>query len=213
MKRNFFSIVWTITLSLYAPTPSGMARVLMISWTIFSFAVLLVPLLALLLNDGEDVNALNLAIKAQELGHDKGQKGHLLWDLVNVSTEWRKKFQRSEIGFDSWCNALVVAHVMYTQYIAPSSDLCTRADGSVRNQGLRWSQRLPNVDVVPTAFVSGLAVALISMYWAPRNREKDIGLRAFSAFWGAYCFAHQLKNRGFSCTWGLWLVRRHALRN
>jgi hypothetical protein len=164
MKRNFFSLVRTITLSLYAPTPPGMARVLMISWTIFSFAAFLVPLLALLLSDGEGLNALSLAVKAQELDHDKGQKGHLLWDLVNVPTEWRKKFQRSEIGFASCCHALVVAHVMYTQYTAPSSDLCTCADGSVRSQGLRWSQRLPNVDAVPTVLVSSLAIALFSMY-------------------------------------------------
>lgn len=205
MKRNFFSLVWTITLFLYAPTPSGMARVFMISWTIFSFAAFLIPFLALSLSDGEDVNALDLSVKAQEMGNDKGQVGHLLWDLVNVPTEWRKKFQQSEIGFACWCHALVFAHLMYTQYTAPPKILRTSADGSVESQDLRWTRRLHNIGVVPTAFVSSLAVALFSMYWVPRHREKDIGLRGFSAFWGAYCFAHQLKDMEFSCTWGLWL--------
>ncbi|KAF3047097.1 hypothetical protein E8E12_011202 [Didymella heteroderae] len=205
MKRNLFSLVWTITLSLYAPMPSGMARIFMISWTILSLAAFLVPSLALLLSNGEDLNTLNLAIKAQGMGNDKGQRGHLLWYMVNIPAAWQKKFQQSEIGFACWCHALVVTHVLYTQYTTPPSILFTSADGSVRREEPKWTYLPPNSDAVPTAFTCSLAVAWISLYLVPRNREKDIWLRGFSASLGSYHFANQLKDVGFSCTWALWL--------
>lgn len=116
-----------------------------------------------------------------------------------VTTKGRKVARR--------CHVLVFAHILHTQYIAPPVMLCTCADGSVKCQDLRWTKRLSNVDVVPTAFTSSLAVALFILYWVLRHREKDIGLRGISAFWGVYWFAHYLKDMGFSCTWVLWLGR------
>ncbi|KAF1927727.1 uncharacterized protein M421DRAFT_5987 [Didymella exigua CBS 183.55] len=162
MKRNFFSLVWTIAPSIYAPSLSGLANSFMITWTIFGFPASLITFLALFLSNGEEPSALTLSVKAQEIGQEKGQKGGLLWDLVKVPAEWRKI---SEVN-------------------APLNTPCTSANGLVKSQESEWTRWLSNIKVVPPAFVCSLAVALFCMYWVPRNREKSMGLRGFSAFCG-----------------------------
>lgn len=196
MKRNFFSSIWTILLSFYTPSFSGIADGYLIVWTIFSFAAILTPFLALWCSNGDEMSALSLAVKAQEMGDERGQKGELLGNLVNGPWEWRKKFLGLEAGFAYWIHGILFACVLVTQQTVTFKDRSSDTKGTVTNQDFTWIHWLSAVGVVPLVFRYGLALALFCMWCAPDKRTTDVGIPGSSAVLGSLCFAHTMKEMG-----------------
>lgn len=123
MKRNFFSLVWTIALLSHALSPSGMASGFMPSWTMSSSAAFSLPFLALLLGEGEAFSALDLSVKAQEMGNGQGAEGPPTMELgprPNAMAEEVPAY-RDWVRLLALCSYLCAHHILAIYHSAEDS--------------------------------------------------------------------------------------------
>lgn len=211
-KRVFFSLIWTQAAQFVGAKKVVWMGTWMCTTNILSLIAIMPAFLA-----KTDMDAVDLAVKAWEMGDERGEPVGVLGDVVSMPAEWRERFKAFGVSHACWIHAMIVGYSVYSQEVVRMSlNGRTHLIGQDTSDEKDWGQWLPTVSIrnsgwislyaLPLAFVCSLLLGLFAMRVSQNTPQSDSSKRVLSAFFASVWFAFAMNKSGIGCNWSVWLA-------